>query len=597
MTTDSPSSVDYTKYAGSPFARAVRWLHHIVRGLWVFTTAYTLNPALRLLCLLFSLLADLTIWPTVQLLQCTPVYPWLVNFCVEHRGWFLAFTMVPLSFAHDQYARVRNLYSRAFLATPHLHDARVREVQQQVRAWNAAGRRRLMVTARPPWLSVSLRVESYKDSCERIRVDLPNILEVNTTRMTVRCEPMVNMGQITQHLLPMGYALAVMIEMDDLTVGGLLMGVGVEVSSHIHGFFSETVHACEMVLGNGSLVRCSRTEKADLFHALPWSHGTLGFLVAVDLTIVPIKPFVHMRYIPCHSSDELLEKLTTLTHALNPPPLIETTIYSKDTAVIFVGEFSDGPPAGHVDRINDVGNPWKPWFYEHVESFLWHGPGEDWIPLRSYFHRHTRSIFWELREVIPISTYWWYKYVFGWMGPPKIAYLKLSSAPAIREASVFKHVVQDIIVPLRHLKDAISVYHDAFEVYPLLFYPVRIYKQPAGLQGALHEPRHLSTHPVTGRQYEMYFNLGVYGVPPKVKRKEFWDAIKEVRQVEKFARDRCGYQLLYTDSFMTRTEFEEMFDHRLYRECRGKYNAIGAFPEIYDKIRSKYCPADNSAEK
>ncbi|OAA73049.1 24-dehydrocholesterol reductase [Akanthomyces lecanii RCEF 1005] len=595
MANTPSASADYTKYAGSPFVRAVRWLHHLVNAVWIFA-AYTLIPVFWLCSLLFSWLADLILWPTLQLIQCTPVYPIIVDFGVEHRGWFLAFTMVPLSFAHSQYSRLHNLYSQAFLATPHLHDARVREVQQQVQAWNAAGRGRLMVTARPPWLSVSLRVETYKDTCEKIRIDLPNILEVNTESMTVRCEPMVNMGQITRHLVPMGYALAVMIEMDDLTVGGLLMGVGVEVSSHIHGFFSETVRACEVVLGDGSLVRCSRTENADLFHALPWSHGTLGFLVAVDLKIVPIKPYVHMTYIPCYSQDELQSKLTKLTHASNAPPLIEATIFSKDTAVIFTGEFSDGPPAGHTSGINDVGHIWKPWFYKHVESFLQHGRGEDWIPLRAYFHRHTRSIFWELPEVIPISVNWWYKYVFGWMGPPRIAYLKLSSAPAIREASVFKHVVQDIVVPLSHLKDAIEIYHDAFEVYPLLFYPVRIYKQPDGLQGALREPLHPRTSPETGSQYEMYFNLGVYGVPPKLKRKESWDAVKEVRRVEKFARDRRGYQLLYTDSFMTRTEFEEMFDHQLYRECRRKYNAIGAFPEIYDKVKSKYCPAEMTKE-
>ncbi|KJZ70642.1 hypothetical protein HIM_09962 [Hirsutella minnesotensis 3608] len=297
-----------------------------------------------------------------------------------------------------------------------------------------------------------------------------------------------------------------------------------------------------------------------------------------------------MKYIPCYSQDQLLDKLTVLTHLPSAPPLIEATIYSKDTAVIFTGEFSDGPPTGQAHRINDVGRWWKPWFYKHVESFLERGPGEDWIPLRPYFHRHTRSIFWELREVIPISTHWWYRYVFGWMGPPKIAFIKMSSAPAIREASVFKHVVQDIVVPLRHLKDAINLFHDAFEVYPLLFYPVRIYKQPAGLQGALREPCHLRTHPATGRQYEMYFDLGAYGVPPKLKHKEPWDAIKEVRRMEKFAREHRGYQLLYADCFMTRAEFEEMFDHKLYRESRRKYNAIGAFPEIYDKIKSKYCP-------
>lgn len=40
-----------------------------------------------------------------------------------------------------------------------------------------------------------------------------------------------------------------------------------------------------------------------------------------------------------------------------------------------------------------------------------------------------------------------------------------------------------------------------------------------------------------------------------------------------------------------------MFDHKLYRECRRKYSAIGAFPEIYDKIKSKYSPVSIGDDK
>lgn len=76
----------------------------------------------------------------------------------------------------------------------------------------------------------------------------------------------------------------------------------------------------------------------------------------------------------------------------------------------------------------------------------------------------------------------------------------------------------------------------------------------------LRAPRHLRTDS-NGRQYEMHFDLGVYGVPPKVHRKEPWDAIKEVRRMEKFARDVTGYQLLYADCFMSRSEFEEVSFH------------------------------------
>jgi hypothetical protein len=36
---------------------------------------------------------------------------------------------------------------------------------------------------------------------------------------------------------------------------------------------------------------------------------------------------------------------------------------------------------------------------------------------------------------------------------------------------------------------------------------------------------------------------------------------------------------------MKRAQFEEMFDHRLYRRMREKLGAVGAFPEVWDKVR------------
>ena len=41
---------------------------------------------------------------------------------------------------------------------------------------------------------------------------------------------------------------------------------------------------------------CRRdNEHADLYHVLPWSHGSLGFLTSLTLTIIPVKQFIHMR--------------------------------------------------------------------------------------------------------------------------------------------------------------------------------------------------------------------------------------------------------------------------------------------------------------
>jgi hypothetical protein len=56
-------------------------------------------------------------------------------------------------------------------------------------------------------------------------------------------------------------------------------------------------------------------------------------------------------------------------------------------------------------KVNKIGQWYKPWFFKHVESYLVTGKnGSEIIPLRDYYHRHTRSIFWELQVSATIFT-------------------------------------------------------------------------------------------------------------------------------------------------------------------------------------------------
>lgn len=49
-------------------------------------------------------------------------------------------------------------------------------------------------------------------------------------------------------------------------------------------------------------------------------------------------------------------------------------------------------------KINAIGKWYKPWFFLHVKSMLNNkNVTKEYIPLRDYYHRHTRSIFWELQ--------------------------------------------------------------------------------------------------------------------------------------------------------------------------------------------------------
>lgn len=144
-----------------------------------------------------------------------------------------------------------------------------------------------MCTARPGYQTMSFRKPMYKSSMHQIECNLIDILEIDRENQTVRVEPLATMGQVSATLAKIGWTIAIVPELDDLTVGGLVMGTGVESSSHIYGLFQHICLSFELVLADGSLVKCSREENSDLFYAVPWSYGTLGFLTAVEIKILP----------------------------------------------------------------------------------------------------------------------------------------------------------------------------------------------------------------------------------------------------------------------------------------------------------------------
>ena len=55
------------------------------------------------------------------------------------------------------------------------------QVQDQVKAWNDAGHRgkKLMCTARPPWVTMSARIATFKKDCNMIKCNLRDIIWVD----------------------------------------------------------------------------------------------------------------------------------------------------------------------------------------------------------------------------------------------------------------------------------------------------------------------------------------------------------------------------------------------------------------------------------
>ncbi|XP_077290094.1 delta(24)-sterol reductase-like isoform X2 [Arctopsyche grandis] len=422
-----------------------------------------------------------------------------------------------------------------------------------------------MCTGRPGWQTMSFRRGLYKDTHHKIYINLVDVLKVDTKNMSVRVEPLVTMGQLSATLSNLGYALAVVPEIDDLTVGGMVNGTGVESSSHVYGLFQHICLSYEIVLSDGSVTTCSKDENSDLFYSVPWSHGTLGFLTAVELKIVPAKRFIKLKYQHANSQEDIIKIFSAESFKSSPAEFIEGLVFNRQHAVIMTGDMVDSP--GNDGKANEIGKWYKPWFFSHVMNTK---DGQiEYIPLRQYYHRHTRSLFWELQDIIPFGNNPLFRLLLGWLMPPKVSLMKITQTEAVRKLYEKCHCIQDMLVPLTRLKSAIDKFHSEIEIYPIWLCPFKLYNDP----GMIH-PKQVNV------DYEMYVDIGVYGVP----QANNFETVKSTRNIEDFVTKNDGFQMLYADTYTTREEFRKMFDHKLYDSMRIKLQCENAFPELYDKV-------------
>lgn len=191
------------------------------------------------------------------------------------------------------------------------------------------------------------------------------MLEIDRENMIARVEPLVNMGQITRMTVPMGLSLAVVAELDDLTVGGLINGYGIEGSSHIYGLFADTCVAYEIILSDGRLVRATAdNEFKDLFYAIPWSQGTLGLLVAAEIKLIEVGPYMKLTYKPARGNLQEIAQAYNDSYCApdgdqdNPekvPDFVEGMVYSENEAVMMTGRYASKEEAKRKgNKINEV---------------------------------------------------------------------------------------------------------------------------------------------------------------------------------------------------------------------------------------------------
>ncbi|CAL9146591.1 unnamed protein product, partial [Musa hybrid cultivar] len=519
-----------------------------------------------------------------------------VDYLVQFRWIIIVFVVLPLScFIYFlSYLEERKTEKKPYKQRQKEHDENVHKVVKRLQQRNPF-KDGLVCTARKPYIVVGMRHVDYKRA-RHFEVDLSpfnNVLDVDRERMVVKVEPLVTMGQLSRITVPMNLALPVVSELNDLTVGGLINGYGIEGSSHIYGLFSDTLVSLEVVLADGKVVRATKdNEHSDLFYAIPWSQGTLGLLVSAEIKLIPVKEYMRLTYKPVRGS--LGELAQAYADSFAPkggdpkkmPDFVESLIFTPTEGVFMTGAYASEEEAkrkGNV--INRVGWWFKPWFYQHAETALKRGEFVEYIPTREYYHRHTRSLFWEMKLILPFGDQWWFRWLMGWMMPPKISLMKITQGEAIRKYYHDMHVIQDMLLPMHKVADALEFLHREMEVYPIWLCPHRLFKLP--VKTMVYPEPGFELDPKQGDTSfaQMFADIGVYYAPGPVLRGEEFDGAEAVHRLEEWLIQNHGFQPQYSVSELSEDNFWRMFDRELYHHCRRKYKAIGTFMDVYYKSK------------
>jgi len=149
---------------------------------------------------------------------------------------------------------------------------------------------------------------SYGDSALQSHIirtiRLNKILGFEPDSGVVTCESGILLSELIDVFLPRGYFLTITPGTRWITVGGAIASDVHGKNHHVSGCFSQCVIHMDVMLADGSIIRCSQDTNRDLFLATCGGMGLTGVILqaAIRLRRVNSSRMIQ-RIIPCHDLD------------------------------------------------------------------------------------------------------------------------------------------------------------------------------------------------------------------------------------------------------------------------------------------------------
>ncbi len=114
-------------------------------------------------------------------------------------------------------------------------------------------------------------------------------LSFNRERGQLRCQAGVLLSEVLDVIVPQGWFLPVTPGTKLITVGGAIASDVHGKSQHKAGNFSDHVLELDLMLGDGSIVTCSKSQNPELFWTTTGGMGLTGVILHATLELIPVE--------------------------------------------------------------------------------------------------------------------------------------------------------------------------------------------------------------------------------------------------------------------------------------------------------------------
>jgi len=404
---------------------------------------------------------------------------------------------------------------------------------------------------------------------------LDRVISVDPVSRTADVAGMCTYENLVAATLPYGLAPMVVPQLKTITLGGAVTGLGIESTSFRSGLPHESVLEIDILTGDGEIVTATPTnENADLFYGFPNSYGTLGYSVRLRIELEPVQPYVSLRHLRFSSIAELQSTMdaivTTRTHDGEPVDYLDGVVFSANESYLTLGRQTDeeGPVSDYTGM--DI-------FYRSIQQKT-----TDRLTIHDYLWRWDTDWFWCSRAFgaqNPRIRRWWPKrYLrssFYWKLIGLDQRFDIGDRLNARKGlPAGERVVQDIEVPIERTTEYVEWFLDNIPIEPIWLCPLRL-REPA-LPGS-DEVRPWPLYPLAPQR--TYVNVGFWSAVPVTPG----DPGHTNKMIERKVAELDGHKSLYSESFYSAEEFDELYGGESYRLLKKRYDPRGRLLDLYAK--------------